>query len=184
MRSRPGARYPLTAIHPLTALCPLTALYLLMVAASLLATVPAHAQADLEAERNSLEGVTSFALRLTVEAPRELSGSGALSTAALAESVIEQLRAAGLPVTSREDAQSYLHVHVNTMSLENGLVPFAIEANFYQPVRLQTSAGGETTAATWGESVLGLVTRDRLPTIAGSVEQLVDQFARDFEIVN
>lgn len=168
MRNRPGSR----------------AAYLLIIAASLVACVPAHAQVSLEAERSSLEGVSSFGLRLTVEAPRPLSGSDALATAGLAEDVIEQLRAAGLPITSGEDAQIYLHMHVNTMSLENGLVPFAIEADFYQPVRLRTNAGGETTAATWSESVLGLVTLDRLPTIAGSVEQLVDQFIRDFEAVN
>ena len=143
---------------------------------------PAYAQGDLEAERASLRGISNFDIRITVEAPLNLSGSDALDSDALVEQVTGGLRAAGLPVVSRRDAEVFLHVHVNTMALENGLIPFAIEADFYQPVRLQRS-GGTLSAATWSESVLGLVTVDRLEVIGESVDQLIDQFVRDFQAV-
>lgn len=143
-------------------------------------TTPAYAQGDLEAERASLRGISDFDVRITVEAPLNLAGSDALDSDALLEQAAGGLREAGLPVVSRQDAEVFLHVHVNTMALENGLVPFAVEADFYQPVRLQRG-GGTMSAATWSESVLGLVTRDRLEVIGESVDQLIDQFVRDFQ---
>lgn len=147
----------------------------------------AAAQGDLDAERASLRGIHSFAAEITLEGPGHLVGSHLLRSEVLLHRVIHRLRDAGLEVErvphGAPNPPPHLHIHLNMLELDGGLVPFAISADFFQDVRLATSRQ-DMSAITWDESVLGLVTRDLLPTIPQSLDTLIDQFAEDYLSAN
>lgn len=147
----------------------------------------AVAQGDLDAERASLKGIPSFAADITLEGPRHLVSSDLLRSEVLLHRVVHRLREAGLEVervtAGAPNPPPHLHVHVNMLELDGGLVPFAISADFFQDVRLATGRR-EMSAITWDESVLGLVSRDLLSTIPQSLDALVDQFAEDYLSAN
>ena len=149
----------------------------------LVVIAPARAQGNLPSERASLSGVGSFGVQTTVEGPSQLAESDLLAAEVLAERITERLRKSGLPITSQSVDKARIHLHLNMMELENGLVPFSAELHFMQAARLRRS-GHDMSVVTWNESVLGLVSYDLLTTIASSVDELVDQFARDFESAN
>ena len=157
-------------------------LYLLTAFGLLFAASQAFAQGDLEAERRSLRGISSFYVDVTIEGPKHLTESASLSTSGLIERVSQRLSADGLPVRFRS-AVPHLHVHVNMMEVESGLVPFAINAEFYQDARLEASRT-TATVQTWDEGVIGLVSPDRMQLVNESIDALVSQFAADFAAAN
>jgi hypothetical protein len=156
--------------------------YLLLAVLLMLPGLPAFAQGDLQAERASLRGITSFYVDVTVEGPKQLVASESLVAATLIQRVEKHLAGAGLPVRPRVEGP-HLHLHVNMMEVEGGLLPFSLNAHFYQPVRLERNRE-IIAAATWDEGVVGLVSQDRIPLILESLNSLVDQFASDFGTAN
>lgn len=147
----------------------------------------AAAQGDLEAERTSLKGIPAFAVGITLEGPQHLVESDVLRSDVLLHRILNRLNRAGLSVErvtpGAPGSTPHLHIHLNMLELDGGIVPFAISADFYQDVRLAT-ARREMSAVTWDESVLGLVSQDLLQTIPESVDGLVDQFVDDYLAAN
>ncbi len=153
----------------------------------LLIPVSALAQGDVGAERASLEGVGSFAADITVEGPRHLVESDVLRSDVILHRIVHRIREFGLEVNRIPPGDPHqpphLHVHVNMLELDRGLVPFSVSAEFYQDVRLMNGRR-DMAAITWQESVLGFVSRDLLATIPESVDGLVDQFVEDYLTAN
>ncbi len=155
----------------------------------LLPASAAQGQTEIERERASLRGVEGFYLSLNVEGPRSVLEQEALDFDPLKQAVRARLDEAGLPVQPDAELPSearlpYLHVHLNTMDAGRGLVPFSVEVRFYQGVRLTRDPAATTVAATWGASVVGIASYDRLPIIAESALSLLEDFVRDFRSVN
>ena len=148
---------------------------------------PAFAQGNLEAERTSLKGIGSFAADVTIEGPRHLTEVDVLRAEVILHRVVNRLRDAGLEVErSAPDVRDHpanLHVHINMMEVDRGLVPFSISADVYQNVRLVRNSD-EMAAISWHERVLGLVSSNLLTAISESVDALVDQFVDDYRAAN
>ena len=147
----------------------------------------AFAQGDLDAERASLKGIGSFGADVTIEGPRHLTESDVLRAEVILHRIVNRVRDGGLEVErsgpDARDQPANLHVHINMMEVDRGLVPFSISADFYQDVRLAGS-GREMAAISWHERVLGLVSRDLLTAVSESVDALVDQFIDDYRAAN
>lgn len=145
------------------------------------------AQPDLSAQRASLERIGPITTDITVEGPRHLVESDDLRTEVLLHRIVHRIRESGIDVQrdarSATDKSPLLHIHVNLLDLEGGLVPFSVSAEFFQNVRL-THSGREMAAVTWSESVLGLVSPDLVANIPKSVDGLVDQFIDDVAAAN
>jgi len=156
--------------------------YLMVAVLLMFPGLRALAQGDLPAERSSLSGITWFYVDVTVEGPKQLAASESLAAATLIQRTAKRLADARLPVLQRFEGP-HLHLHLNMMEIEGGLIPFSLNADFYQPVRLERNR--ETVlAATWDEGVVGLISHDRIPLILESLDNLVDQFAADFGAAN
>lgn len=153
----------------------------------ILVPLSAFAQGDVETERASLNGVESFAADITVEGPRHLVESDVLRSDVVLHRIVHRLRESGLTVERAVPGASYppplLHVHVNMLELDRGLVPFSVAAEFFQNVRL-VDGRREMAAITWHESVLGLVSPDLVSSIPKSVDALVTQFIDDYHAAN
>ncbi len=142
-----------------------------------------RAQGDLVDERESLKGIESFSVDVTIEGPDHLVSADEVRRDVIAHRILHRLQEAGLRVQQADDAVPNLHVHLNMLELDRGLIPFAISAGFYQQVRVLDN-GSEMAAGTWRESVLGLVSLELLSTIPQSVDNLVDQFIKDYRLTN
>lgn len=77
-----------------------------------------------------------------------------------------------------------LYVHINAMNAGRGLIPFAINVYFYQPVKLSLNRDLQTTANTWETATLGLVSYDQLDVINESAKGLINEFINDYKMVN
>lgn len=143
----------------------------------------ALAQGDREGERQSLRDVSGFSVGATVEGPELLTRSEALRAETLIRAARTALREADLPVAAAGDSAPTLHIHLNMMQLENGLIAFSVELDFFQEVVLARNRE-RASAVTWNESAVGLVSHDMTSTIAESVLARVGQFAEDFRTVN
>lgn len=75
-------------------------------------------------------------------------------------------------------------MHINAMELENGLVPFSIQLRLYQPVRLVLNRDMQTSASTWENGVVGIVSLDRLTLINEAASELVTDFINDYGVYN
>ena len=141
----------------------------------------ASAQLDQEEAIRSLSDIGSFGIVVDVEATLALASDAALDNAAIRTRLAERLDAiAGRRPTPDpiETGTPYLYVHLNVLDAGDGLVPFAVNATFIQPVRVR--AGGEQVmAVTWEAGSVGLVSYDRLASIASTAENLVEEFADD-----
>ncbi len=151
---------------------------------------PALAQpTELARERASLDGVDGFFLSVNIEGPRSLLDRDALDLFRMEETFRAQLREAGLTVyddagVAAADRAPYLYVHVNTMDAGPGLVPFAVEAAFFQRVILARDPARRMVAETWSTGVVGIVSYDNLPLIGEAAADLVDDFAEDLRRAN
>ncbi len=156
----------------------------------------ARAQTELAQERASLLGIDGFHLSVDVEGPRHLLEQEELDLRRLVLDLRARLREMGLTVYEDKpapagpgdvravDRGTYLHVHVNMMDAGRGLVPFAVEAAFYQPVLLARDPSQRMAATTWGTSLVGIVSLDNLPLIGEAAAGLVNEFAADFRQAN
>lgn len=157
---------------------------LLLAALSLVLTaLPSLAQGDRPGSVQSLEDAGSIAVDAVVEGPGALAAHEAVRTEALIRRSRERLQSHGVPTVATAQDAPTLHIHLNMMEAQNGLVAFSVELEFFQEVDLVRTRH-RIRAATWNESVVGLVSRDMMPIIAESLDGLIEQFARDFNSAN
>ncbi len=147
------------------------------------------AQNEVERERLSLQGLQEFGFTATIEGSRTIAGDPNLTPGLLRQDAVSQLREANIRFVTDEEISSsadipFLYMHVNAMELENGLVPFSIELRLYQPVKLVLNRDLQTSASTWENSVVGIVTLDRLPMINEAASSLIADFLEDYAVHN
>lgn len=149
----------------------------------------AAAQPAPDRMRASLEGLQGFAVFVDLEGSVRVASSEALDVTVLTQQVLDRLVEAGLPASAPasaapEGSAPYLYVHINTMEVGQGLVPFAITVQVFQPARLQRDSNLTMAASTWEHGVVGLVSQDRLPTISTAAMNLLEEFIADYRAMN
>ena len=148
----------------------------------------AYAQMETEQSRKSLRGIKGFYLHVDVEGSLGLTQDDALNVRAITGRVSTALRDAGLNVLEPSEVvdqsnSPYLYVHVNMMDMDQGLVPFAINTQFFQPVEIKRQRFS-TTACTWDTGLVGLVSYDNLDMIADAAVGSVTNFIDDYHVSN
>ena len=136
-----------------------------------------------------MQGLQEFGFTANIEGSRTIAGDPNLTPGMLRQDAVSQLRDADIRYVSDKEVSSsadipFLYMHVNAMELENGLVPFSIELRLYQPVKLVLNRDLQTSASTWENSVVGVVTLDRLPMINEAANELVADFLADYAVYN
>lgn len=146
------------------------------------------AQNEVLRERNSLVGIAEFGVVVNIEKPGYIQ-SASLNTSRIREQIIEEL--ADLPVTilrdrllRESDQFPLLHIHINIMKAPDGTYPFAVELNFYQPVKLVLNRDLQTMASTWNKGQVGIVSENNLSLIANEAVRTVNLFKEDYNWVN
>jgi hypothetical protein len=150
-------------------------------AALLLLSTPSLAQIDQEEAVRSLSDVGPFGIVVDVEATLSLASDATLDTESMRARLadrLETLSGRRPSVDPIHEECPYLYVHVNALDAGDGLVPFAVNATFQQPVRV-AAGGQQMTAVTWESGFVGLVSYDRLAAIPDAAESLVEEFAED-----
>ena len=147
-----------------------------------------HAQMETEQSRRSLRGIKGFYLHVDVEGSLGLTQDDALNVRAITGRVSSALRDAGLNVLEPSEMvdqsnSPYLYVHVNMMDMDQGLVPFAVNTQFFQPVEIKRQRFA-TTACTWDTGLIGLVSYDNLDMIADAAVGSVTNFIDDYHVSN
>jgi hypothetical protein len=148
-----------------------------------------HAQNEVERERISLQGLQEFGFTANIEGSRDVADSEQLTPTVIRQQSVNQLVEAGIRFVSDEEVRSsadipFLYMHINTMQLENGLVPFSIQLRLYQPVRLTLNRNMNTSASIWETGMVGIVSYDRLATINRAAEDLIITFIEDYYKAN
>ncbi|TVR35518.1 MAG: hypothetical protein EA390_01550 [Balneolaceae bacterium] len=147
------------------------------------------AQNEVERERISLQGLQEFGFTANIEGSRDVADSKDLTPSVIRQQAINKLVDANIRYISDEEVQSsadipFLYMHINTMQLENGLVPFSIQLRLYQPVTLPLNRDLNTSASTWETGVVGLVSYDRLDMINSAASDLISNFIEDYYKAN
>jgi hypothetical protein len=75
-------------------------------------------------------------------------------------------------------------MHINTMEMENGLIPFSIRLRLYQPVKLMLNRDLQTTASTWEDGMVGLVSYDQIVVIKHAASNMIQNFIDDYHQAN
>lgn len=148
----------------------------------------ALAQMETEQSRRSLRGIKGFYLHVDVEGSVGLTQDDALNVRAIKGRVSTALRDAGLNVLEPtevidQSSSPYLYVHVNMMDMDQGLVPFAINTQFYQQVQIKRQRSS-MVACTWDTGLVGLVSYDNLDMIADAAVSSVTNFIDDYHVSN
>ncbi len=153
--------------------------------------VPVHllAQNEIERERISLQGIQEFGFTANIEGSRTIADSDSLSPVLLRNKAIEKIERAGLRFVHDLDVDSsaeipFLYMHINAMEMPNGLIPFSIEMRLYQPVKLILHDELQTSASTWENGMVGLVSFDRLEAINRAAGALINDFIEDYNRSN
>lgn len=147
------------------------------------------AQNEVERERISLQGLQEFGFTANIEGSRDVADSEQLTPTVIRQQSVRQLVDAGIRFIPDEEVMSsadipFLYMHINTMQLENGLVPFSIQLRLYQPVSLPLNRNLRTSASTWETGMVGIVSYDQLPTINQAAESLILTFIDDYYKAN
>lgn len=147
------------------------------------------AQNEIERERISLQGLQEFGFTANIEGSRDVADSEDLTPSVIRQQSVNRLVEAGIRYVSDEEVRSsadipFLYMHINTMQLENGLVPFSIQLRLYQPVKLSLNRDLQTSASTWETGMVGIVSYDRLGTINRAAEDLMQDFINDYRKSN
>ncbi|MCC5906623.1 MAG: hypothetical protein JJU13_10470 [Balneolaceae bacterium] len=155
----------------------------------LLIPVQILAQNEIERERISLQGLQEFGFTANIEGSRDIADSESLTPSVIRQQAVNQLVQADLRYVSDEEVRSsadipFLYMHINTMQLENGLVPFSIQLRLYQPVILPLNRDLQTSASTWETGLVGIVSFDRLETINQAADGLITDFINDYFVAN
>lgn len=147
------------------------------------------AQNEIERSRISLQGLQEFGFTANIEGTRQVVDHDSLTPSVIRQQAINQLIEAGLRFVSDEEVESsadipFLYMHINTMRLENGLVPFSINLQLYQPVKLTLNRDLQTSASTWDTGMVGIVSQDQLPVINQAAENMMSEFIHDYQRAN
>jgi len=147
------------------------------------------AQNEIERARISLQGLQEFGFTANIEGTRQVVDHDSLTPSVIRQQSINQLVEAGLRFVSDEEVESsadipFLYMHINTMRLENGLVPFSINLQLYQPVKLSLNRDLQTSASTWDTGMVGIVSQDQLPVINQAAENMMAEFISDYQRAN
>lgn len=147
------------------------------------------AQNEVVREQISLEGLQEIGFTANIEGSIEIANSDTLTPTIIRQQSVNQLVDANIRYVQDEEVESsadipFLHMHINVMQMENGLIPFSINLRLYQPVKLVLNRDLETTATTWETGLVGLVSYDQLPVINNSARGLVETFIEDFHKSN
>lgn len=149
----------------------------------------AAGQSEIEMDRSSLADLGPLFVSVYVEGSAAITDLPDLDVRRLHEAVDSTLAAAGIPINTDEpahvlDREPYLSVHVNTLDMGQGLVPFAIEVEVIQGVVVANVPNSLIHAATWDVGLVGLVSHDRISTIPHAMLNLVERFVEDYRSVN
>lgn len=146
-------------------------------------------QNEIERSRISLQGLQEFGFTANIEGSRRVVDHDSLTPTLIRQQAINQLIEAEIRFVSDEEVESsadipFLYMHINTMELDNGLVPFSINLQLYQPVKLTLNRDLQTSASTWDTGMVGIVSRDQLPVINQAVENMIAEFIDDYQRAN
>lgn len=141
---------------------------------------------DDDASRATLKGLPGVAVGVGDLAP-ELEHGGVTKQQVQTE-VERQLRRAGIPVFSSQDADAspdvaFVAVSVTTLRHEKGLHAYAVDLAVYQAAALLRDPTPRSLA-TWAVGSIGLVESTDLRAIFTSVNQNVEQFIQAYRAVN
>ncbi|WP_234568314.1 hypothetical protein [Rhodohalobacter sp. 614A] len=147
------------------------------------------AQNEIERARISLQGLQEFGFTANIEGSQTVTSSDTLTPSVIRQQAINQIVEAGLRFVSDEEVESsadipFLYMHINTMQLDNGLIPFSIQLKLFQPVKLSLNRDLQTSASTWDSGMVGIVSLDRLPLINEAANSLVAEFIEDYQRAN
>lgn len=147
------------------------------------------AQMETEQARQSLIDLKGFYVQVDVEGSVGLTSDEKLNASAINQRIKQKLRGAGLNVLELtevldEPLEPYLYVHVNMLEMERGLVPFAVNTQFFQRVELPRKKRQSLISCTWDSGLVGLVSLDNLDMIADSAVESLQVFIDDFQQVN
>ncbi len=147
-----------------------------------------QAQNEIAREQSSLTGIKEMGIVVNIEKPIGLTDPS-LDVTWIREQIVDSF--GDLPVRLLDDKtlrQSdefpILHVHVNIMRASNLTLPFSIELNFYQPVKLVLNRDLKTMAITWNKGQVGIVSENMIPIIVEEAVALSSLFKDAFEEVN
>ncbi len=146
-------------------------------------------QNEIERSRITLQGLQEFGFTANIEGSRQVVDHDSLTPTVIRQQAINQLVEAGIEFISDEEVESsadipFLYMHINTMELDNGLVPFSINLQLYQPVKLTLNRDLQTSASTWDTGMVGIVSRDQLPVINQAAENMMAEFINDYQRAN
>ena len=176
-----------TTISTITPACKSIVFLLLHVLIVLPCSV--SAQNEIERTRISLQGLQEFGFTANIEGSRTVVDTETLTPSNIRQQAINQLIQADLRFVSDEEVESsaeipFLYMHINTMQLDNGLIPFAIQLQLFQPVKLTLNRDLQTSANTWETGMVGIVSLDQLTVINQAAENMMDEFINDYRIAN
>lgn len=149
----------------------------------------AWAQNEVVRERSSLKGIDAMGFTINVEKNAPLENETKLDIGALQQMGETTLKEGGIRLIPDEEVKHsdeipFLYMHINTMDVGRGLIPFNISLYFYQPVKLTLNRDLQTTANTWESATLGLVSYDQLELIKKAARDLLQEFIDDYNQVN
>lgn len=147
------------------------------------------AQNEIDRERISLEGLQEFGFTANIEGSRTIAEAETLTPSTIRQEAVSQLVGADLRYVSDEEVNSsadipFLHLHINAMEMENGLIPFSIALRLYQPVKLSLNRDLQSTAITWQTGMVGLVSYDQIQTISDAASNMIAEFIDDYNLAN
>ena len=147
------------------------------------------AQNEIGRSRISLQGIQEFGFTANIEGTQQVVDHDSLTPSVIRQEAINQLVESGLRFVSDEEIESsadipFLYMHINTMRLDNGLVPFSINLQLYQPVKLSLNRDLQTSASTWDTGMVGIVSQDQLPVINQAAENMIAEFISDYQRAN
>lgn len=147
------------------------------------------AQNEVEREQISLEGLQEFGFTANIEGSRTIADDENLTPSNIRQEAISQIVEANIRYVSDEEVQSsadipFLHLHINAMEMENGLIPFSISLRLYQPVKLTLNRDLKTSATTWETGAVGLVSYDQLAVISETASNTISTFIDDYNRAN
>lgn len=147
------------------------------------------AQNEIERERISLQGLQEFGFTANIQGSRTLTDDPVLTPTVIRQDAVTKLVTADLRYVSDEEVRSsadlpFLYMHINTLELANGLIPFSIQLRLYQPVTLPFNRNLQTSASTWETGMVGIVSHDQIPLIREAAAELVEEFIQDYRLAN
>ncbi len=147
------------------------------------------AQNEIERERSSLQGIAEMGFTVNVEANIKLNEKGEIEITSIKQQAVDRLKEAGLTIIPDSKIESsaelpFLYMHINTMDAGQGLVPFSVSLDFYQPAKLTLNRDLQTSVSTWQTSLVGIVSYDRMNVIGESAVNLLHDFISDYNKVN